>query len=892
MDGRQTSPQSRTDAAHTLGEDRIPPRESREPLRRGDPLDRYVVLDRIGAGAMGLVYAAYDPKLDRRVALKLLHVRGPEVGTRRAQRLLREAQAMAQLTHPNVVTVHDVGTADGRVFLAMEYIEGQTLTRWLAEQPGWPRVLDVFVAAGRGLVAAHAKGLVHRDFKPDNVMLGTDGRVRVMDFGLARARDDASGDELPSRPGVDLSTQVTRTGALMGTPAYMAPEQHLGLALDARSDQFSFCVALYEGLYGVRPFSGESAAALGMAVTRGMLDDPPPGRTIPKWLRRVVLRGLRSSPDERFVDMSQLLQALQVDPGRRRRRLAWGAGALVLLSAGAWWNEWRGWSTPQAPPAGPCQGTDRHLRGVWDQGRQAALSQAMAASGSPMADATLSRVEQRLDRYTAQWVRMRTDNCEATRIRGEQSETLLDLRNACLDDRLRRVDDLVAVLERADAEVVQRAVSAVVALPSLGRCADVVALRNRLPPPDDPAVAEAVLGLREQIGQARARLHAGRYQEARALAISVRREAAGVGYRPALAEAHALEGEMLDETGDSAGAERALRQAYLTALQIRHDEVAAGAAAWLTYVVGYRLARHREGSVWGEHALAMGLRVGEGKLAEAQARHNLGALADATGDTEAAKEQYERSFALRARLLPQDHPDLARSLNALGNLHSRRAEYEKALARYRHALELREQIFGPGHPEVAGALNNVSIILRRQGKFEDSVQALRRAVEIYESVRGPDHPELAQSLDNLGVSLREGGDPAAAQAPHRRALEIRERVLGPEHPDLGDSLVGLGRALCDQGRHDEAEPLLRRALTLYEQGFGTDHPVVGSALIGLGVAQRGQGREATARAHFERATALLDDKAPGTNEAAEAHSLLEGSDIATGKPAPVSPPTD
>ena len=881
MDGRQTSPQSRSDSAPTLGEDWKTPRKSRNVLTRGDPLDRYVVLDRIGAGAMGLVYAAYDPKLDRRVALKLLHMRGPEVGTRRAQRLLREAQAMAQLSHPNVVTVHDVGTADGRVFLAMEYIEGQTLTNWLAEQPSWPQVLDVFVAAGRGLAAAHAKGLVHRDFKPDNVMLDEDDRVRVMDFGLARARDDASADEPPSRPGVELSTQVTRTGALMGTPAYMAPEQHLGLALDARSDQFSFCVALYEGLYGVRPFSGESPAALGMAVTRGMLDDPPPGRTIPKWLRRVVLRGLRPSPDERFADMPQLLQALQVDPGRRRRRLGWSAGALVLLGAGAWW------STPRAPPAGagPCQDTARHLRGVWDEQRQATLTQAMTASGSPMADATLSRVRQRLDRYTAQWVQLRTDNCEATRIRGEQSEALLDLRNACLDDRLRRVDDLLGVLAQADAEVVQRAVSAVVALPALDRCADVVALRDGLPPPDDPAVAEAVQQLREQIGRARARLHAGLYQEARALATSVRQEAAGVRYPPVLAEAHALEGEMLDETGDAAGAERALRQAYLTALQNRHDEVAARAAALLTYVVGYRLARHREGFVWGEHALAMGLRIGEGKLAEAHARHNLGALADATGDTTTASEQYQRSFVLRARLLPQDHPDLARSLNALGNLHSRRGEYDQALARYRHALELREQIFGPGHPEVAGALNNVSIILRRQGQFDDSVRALRRTVEIYEAVRGPDHPELAQSLDNLGLSLREGGDPVAAEPPHRRALEIRERILGPKHPDLGDSLVGLGRALCDQGRHEEAEPLLQRALTLYEQGFGADHPVVASALVGLGIARRGQGREATARAYFERATALLDDKAPGTSEAAEAHAWLDGAGVATAEPA-------
>ena len=871
MDARQTSSRSGSGTAETLADDEPLPVGRSAGLERGEQLDRYVVLDRLGAGAMGLVYAAYDPKLDRRVALKLLHGRaGPEVGSRRGQRLLREAQAMAQLTHPNVVTVHDVGTADDRVFLAMEYVKGRTLTQWLADEPGWREVLDVFIAAGRGLVAAHAKGLVHRDFKPDNVMIGDDGRVRVMDFGLARAGDDS----LSSSSGamIDPPMQVTHTGAVMGTPAYMAPEQHLGRAVDARSDQFAFCVALYEGLYGERPFAGHTPMALGVAVTKGLLREAPAGRSIPKWLRRVVLRGLRTEPHDRFTDMSQLLHVLQDDPMRRRRRhLAWAGGGGLLLAGGL------AWGLSPSPDAGlaPCRDTAAHLDGRWDDARVQRVTQAFTESGSAMATDTWVRVHERLDRYTDAWVRMRTDNCRATRVHGDQSEELLDLRNACLDRRLRQVEDVVTMLEQADAEVVQRAVTLVAALPSLDACADVVALRQGLPPPGDAAVAEQVERVREGIGRAEALSHAGRYDEATALATELREQAIPLDYPPVLAETDMLAGELRIEIGESAEAERFLQRAFFCALRVRHDALAARAAARLVYVVGYQLARQADGAAWGQHALSLGLRVGEGQLAEAEVHHSLGVLADAGGDDAAAREHHQRAYELRTRLLPPDHPDLARSLNALGNVHLDRGEYDDALGRYREALELREKVFGPGHPVVAGTLNNVSITLRRKGDFDGAVEALERAVRIYEASSSTDHPALARAFNNLGLVLRDGGDPIAAEAQHRRALELRERMLDPEHPDLGDSLTGLARALSDQGRHDEAEPLLERALQMYERSFGPEHPAVADALVGIGISRHGQGRMQSARQSVERAVAIFDVRTPDTAEAREARVWLE-----------------
>ncbi|HET6583005.1 MAG TPA: serine/threonine-protein kinase, partial [Nannocystaceae bacterium] len=228
-------------------------------LARGTTLGRYVVLERIGSGGMGVVYAAYDPQLDRKVALKLLHAREERDGDSGGRaRVLREAQAMARLSHPNVVAVHDVGVVDDTLFVAMEFVEGVTLGHFIAAgSRRWNEVLDVFEPAGRGLAAAHAAGLVHRDFKPDNVMIGNDGRVRVMDFGLARAAaeittesSEGSGGSIVELSGVD---RLTRTGALVGTPAYMAPELLAGGNADARSDQFAFCVALHRALYGTAP---------------------------------------------------------------------------------------------------------------------------------------------------------------------------------------------------------------------------------------------------------------------------------------------------------------------------------------------------------------------------------------------------------------------------------------------------------------------------------------------------------------------------------------------------------------------------------------------------------------------------------------------------------------
>jgi serine/threonine protein kinase len=308
----------------------------RPTLSIGDRVGRYLVLSTLGTGGMGVVFAAYDPHLDRKVALKLLraNLRGPSAKEART-RLKREAQAIAQLSHPNVVAVYDVGTTDdGDVYIAMEFVEGDTLTSWLKNWPrSWREILEVFHQASRGLMAAHTVGLLHRDFKPDNVLVGGDGRVRVTDFGLARSvlgPDEGARTSSPSSP---LHADLTATGAVLGTPRYMPPEQLTGPEIDARADQFSFCVALYEALFGTHPLEGSTSVAMLETGARAAL--PPEGTRVPPAIARAVMRGLERDRAKRFPTMGTLMHELTPPQERSRVRFAAVAAIGLVLVGGA-----------------------------------------------------------------------------------------------------------------------------------------------------------------------------------------------------------------------------------------------------------------------------------------------------------------------------------------------------------------------------------------------------------------------------------------------------------------------------------------------------------------------------------------------------------------------------
>ncbi|MCA9656315.1 MAG: serine/threonine protein kinase, partial [Myxococcales bacterium] len=457
---------------------------------RGDQVGRYIIVDVIGTGGMGQVFSAYDPELDRKIALKLLRIKARRSDRRAGERLVREAQALAKLAHPNVVTVFDAGAHGDQVFVAMEHIQGITLKAWLRERErSWQEVVDVMREVGRGLAAAHAAGLVHRDLKPDNVMLGRDGRARVLDFGLARRFGDDSVDEELAfdaqgepvgleRSGSGPDVALTATGMVLGTPRFMAPEQFSGGHIDARSDQFAFCVVLYRALFGGPPFAGEDYRSLGRAVLRGERVTPPRVRGLPRSVRQAVERGLSVSKDDRFPSMEPLLEVLDRARGSRRRRAAQvgllGAAGMLGLATLAW----------SSPEDAPCEG----LEGVgeaWDEARAGAVRAAFEATDAAFAADAAARVGPALDDYARQWHEARVDACEATLVRRSQSESLMDRRVACLESRRQRLAALTELLATADAEVVQRAVDAVGQLPTLSRCSDAAALLADVAPPDD-----------------------------------------------------------------------------------------------------------------------------------------------------------------------------------------------------------------------------------------------------------------------------------------------------------------------------------------------------------------------------------------------------------------------
>jgi predicted Ser/Thr protein kinase len=384
----------------------------RDPLAPGTSVGRFTVLRLVGRGGMGEVYAAYDPSLDRRVALKVMHAEGAAQDDHAQERLQREAQSIAKLSHPNVVVVYEVGAFGGQVFIAMEFVEGSTLAAWLTERPrSWREILPVFLQAARGLSAAHRAGLVHRDFKPQNVMVASDGTVRVMDFGLARsvseapvaqgARSDIQG-RTPEVRATLVDYGLTRTGEQLGTPLYMAPEQFTGGRIDARSDQFSFCVALYWALFGVHPFGGRSLSELTRAADRGDVAAPASGTGVPAWLQRVVVRGLIVKPELRWPSMDDLVAALGRDPASRQRR--WSYAAAGLIACGV-----IGLMGAREVRRGRaiCLGGPARLEGVWELesgvakagSRRETVRAAIMKSGVSEAQKTWERVSELLDRH-------------------------------------------------------------------------------------------------------------------------------------------------------------------------------------------------------------------------------------------------------------------------------------------------------------------------------------------------------------------------------------------------------------------------------------------------------------------------------------------------------------
>jgi serine/threonine protein kinase/Tfp pilus assembly protein PilF len=807
-------------------------------------IGRFVVLERVGMGGMGIVYAAYDPQLDRRVALKVM--RDDVVRSRRPRQqrlLLREARAMAKLSHPNVVAVYDAGTVDDQVFVAMEFVQSRTLREWMGDAHAPAEILRVFREAGQGLAGAHAAGLVHRDFKPENVLVPETGAVRVTDFGIARAADP----EGPARSGgrwpIGGETATVASVGIAGTPAYMSPQQMRGETVDARADQWAFCLALYEALAGVRPYD---AGAL-RALARGeRLPLPPLPETIAiePQVRAAIERGLSYEAGARHDDMKAVLAKLRP---RRRSRGKWLAGAGASMFVGAL-------AVAAWPGAAACPRGQARLAGVWDAPTQRRAEAAIVAVNPELGTETWQRVAPTVDAYAEQWLDLRQQSCRRADA-GELSAELLDLGMACLDSRRAELLALSDTLAHADADVVAHAVESAVRLTPLHGCVDPKVLRELTPPPPPPPLRAASAQIRQDVEHARALRRAGKATAAREPIEACVQQAETLDEPTALIEATLERGRLRAELADREGAaadfdaviERGAQAGYLTAV--------AEASVALVDVIGVDLAHYDAGLDMARLASVAVVLGGDAALLRAQLNLARGRVLYVAGRTDEGLTATQQGLdALSGpQATSRQRLERAAALRLLAKLTLAADDPARTTALAEEALAIFEDLLGPRHPDVAATLAHLGAASLRLGRLPEARAQFERAAAIQRDAYGDQHPAYGRTLANLGSTIRASGEAEAALTLYREAAPILERSLGATDPRVASLWVNIGGVEAQLGHDADAEAAYRRGLDGLVASVGERHPQTAVALANLGRLELARGETSGARASLGKA---------------------------------------
>jgi eukaryotic-like serine/threonine-protein kinase len=856
------------------------------PVPRGTEIGRYIVLDPLGAGAMGVVVSAIDPTLDRKVAIKF--VKADRGGTSLGrQRLLREAQAMARLSHPNVVTVFEAGTFNARVYLAMEYVAGTTLAGWLAKPRSPKEIIEVFIAAGRGLSAAHRAGIVHRDFKPANVLVGNDARVRVADFGLATATERAASSP-PIAASESRELGMTSTGEILGTPTYMAPEQHRGVLATAQADQFAFCVALWEALRGELPFEGTQYTVYAGHVLAGETRDT--GRAISARQKKVLLRGMALDPAHRYPDMDALIAELSLDTTQRVKLAALAAVTIAIIAVGAFALLRRG--------ADPCAFETR--QDVWSASNHTALVTAFAESGARAATQAARRTTELFEARQVELDAGRHAACVATAVTHEQSAELLDRRVRCLDRRAGDARALVAVLiDHPTAPVVAKAIESTLQLAPVADCADRDTLLAEVPPPPLP-IRPSVALLEDRLSAIHALQSAGKLAAARTAEDQLLPEADRTAYLPLRAHAH-LQDAFLDlELERNERALVALRETTTFAAAAHDDAVVARSEILIMSALGYRLGRTADARLIEPLASAAVARAGSsaelrGYLDSARGLTELRAadyaaaaahfhtaatemasvfgpddsrLADDLGNEGAslqevarydeARKVVDRSLAIRVKAYGEIHPDVAGSYYQLGVLLDTRGQPELALGMFQKALAIQQQVYPADHPQIAATFTSLGVVLLELDRPEEAVADSLRAVELFEKAPTDNRVSLGTALIDLGNAYRALGKYHEAIETQERALEIDRGLYDEDHVEIADIYDSLAETYSESGHPARATDLWQHALAIREKRLGPDHPDVANTLDSLAHQDLKAGHYAEALARFERAVKIYE----------------------------------
>jgi serine/threonine protein kinase len=803
-------------------------------------LGRYVLLERLGAGGMGVVWAAYDPELDRRVAIKVLHHDASgSAGTVTRERLLHEARAMARVSHPNIVAVHDVVEVSERVLLVMELVPGRTMAAWLGERTrGWREIVEHFVAAGRGLAAAHAQGVVHRDFKPANILVGDDGRVRVGDFGLATTGRPVA-EQSPSVDGVD--TGLVQTSGFIGTPAYMAPEQYAGEGVDPRTDQFAFCVALWEALFGVRPFSGSTVTMLAASIVEGRIAPRDRTHRVPARIERALRRGLERERSARHPDMLALLASLERATSRRSTRaLAFGLLGVAVLSLALPWRR-----------DDPCGAAPEWLDAAWGPSSRAQILAAGSAQG-PAASDLAERLADALDARVARITATFGTSCRAAFVDHSERAEDHDARLACLQRDAAAIETIAEFARDADQAGLARALRATSGVSS-PRCDRIEDARADAPWMSEPVDRERATELGLAVRRAAASRRLGDYAIARQQLEAPLAAADDFGLGSIVAAA-LYEQALLDlrDGRDTAGLNAALSRA----IEVGDDRLAFDALNQLVVEEGARRNDLRAAEVHAELAMAFATRSGHGDDGRGMLRLSLGQARERAGDLRGAREVLLEARGFFDAAGTTDSAEHLALWLWLGLVEEQTGELAAAEAWYEKARAIAESAWGPFHPDVAVSLEYLATVRRKAGAFDRALEAAERSLAIRRAVLGDAHPETAVSLGTIGnIRLEEERWPEA-EAAIGAALEIWTALPGRER-NAGMASAALGEVSLRRGDHRAARLHYEKAVAFTERALGTGHPELAFALLGMGLCDRAAGSPDASLVWLERAWGLV-----------------------------------
>ncbi|HEY5924764.1 MAG TPA: serine/threonine-protein kinase [Kofleriaceae bacterium] len=789
----------------------VPPPE----LAPGSTLGRFTIGEPIARGAMGVIYRAHDPTLRRDLALKLTNVGGAKLRPDAQERLLREAQGLARLEHPNVVTVYETGIDRDQVFIAMELIDGVSLDRWLAAQPrGWREIAAVMEQAGRGLAAAHAAGLVHRDFKPANVMIASDGRVKVVDLGLARMAAEPDHERAASTDAnVDAALRLTLTGMLVGTPAYCAPEQLAGEDVDAAADVFSFCVTFYESIYGSRPYAAATATALLARMRAESLPAIPARPRLPLRLRQVLRRGLAVDRAQRSSSLDEILGVLAREPVRRRRRLTVLAAAALTIG-GVLTTAAVGSDAP--PPCGDARG---ELASVWGSAHKDRVRAAILGTRMAFAGDTWQRVEQALDGYAGRWAAMHVEACEATAVKHTQSAELLDRRMACLRDRRADLDAAVTTLAETTPASVREALHVVAGMPSITSCTDGA---GTAPLPTSPADVVQLASVRQEIAHASALQRSGLYTRALDAARHAVASAERLGNEPLRSEA--LYARAVAEMSVGNGAARGSME------QAMYGAAASGLAQLEARTLSDLALMLRDASPDGKaaisharHALAIVERTGKQPLLEATVR-----FANARVHAGIDFQELENQLAIGMKQLDaaeRTDPEAAALLRIEYEITLANAEptRDNALPAMTEVLAHAEKVYGANHPALATILGHLT---GYAVDMEEIDQARVYATRMANLLAG--YPGQQAALRRIDAYIET--DVVKKKALYEQVVRDTEELHGPDSPQVAAELERLAGTMLELDLSRDAKPHIDRAVAIWDRAYGGNYELL---VVGL-----------------------------------------------------------